>query len=466
MAYSSQVSISLERPPDPSSQLQGGESRGQVSNALVLPVSGLPGPANDLRDLRDLRDLQSPIPSWDELLVNGVPGPFEFVACSFPLAFDDPVGGSSAYPAASCFPPPPASSSLASEAASHAPAAPVPIAAKPRRLSPAQPKPTTKSHKRRVVAKASAALLPSMSAAMATSAAAGTAMKLEMAPPTATSSGTQIGRWTKKEHELFLEGLQRFGKSWKKISSLVLSRTLVQIRTHAQKYLQKQSRAALKADAKAAAAAAREGPKSRPKAPQPAQIPPICSSQPRRTETEPSPGQAKAPATSTAPSAVASSPWKPHNSGFVPLAFPSTLSASAVSSSSTSPRSGCHLNSVSKLDQLLQDDMTTNSSIPAFVDEYYSSPTAIEDDLLRPLYTGEPQWVPRLALSSAAAALPANVSNKRRRLEPLDGGSSPSASRAAVYSPATYPQRQTPPTAALLASQKPQEGATYCNPWL
>ncbi|RLN57936.1 hypothetical protein BBJ28_00002599 [Nothophytophthora sp. Chile5] len=408
---------------------------------------------------------ESPIPSWDELLVNGVPGPFEFVACSFPLAFDDPVVGSSSYPAASCFPLPPASSALVGETASHVPATPVPITAKPRQLSPAQPKPTTKSHKRRVIAKASAALLPSMSAAMATSAASGTAMKLEMKPPTVASSGTQVGRWTKKEHELFLEGLQRFGKSWKKISSLVLSRTLVQIRTHAQKYLQKQSRAALKADAKAAAA--REGPKPRPKAPKPAQIPPICSSQPRRTETEPSPVQAKAPAAPTAPSAVASSLWKPHNSGFLPLAFPSTLSASGTSSSSTSPRSNYHLNSVSKLDQLLQDDVATNSSIPAFVDEYYSSPTAIEDDLLRPLYTGEPQWVPRLALSSAAAALPtANVSNKRRRLEPLNGGSSPSAARTAVYSPAVYPQRQAPPTTALLASQKPDEDATYCNPWL
>ncbi|RHZ25303.1 hypothetical protein DYB37_000642 [Aphanomyces astaci] len=50
------------------------------------------------------------------------------------------------------------------------------------------------------------------------------------------------GRWTKKEHELFLEGLRRYGKSWKSISNLVVSRTLVQIRTHAQKYLQKQSR--------------------------------------------------------------------------------------------------------------------------------------------------------------------------------------------------------------------------------
>lgn len=62
-------------------------------------------------------------------------------------------------------------------------------------------------------------------------------------PPPAT----QVGRWTKKEHELFLEGLRLYGKSWKKISSLVNTRTLVQIRTHAQKYLQKQTKAAQKA---------------------------------------------------------------------------------------------------------------------------------------------------------------------------------------------------------------------------
>ncbi|CEG47795.1 protein [Plasmopara halstedii] len=65
-------------------------------------------------------------------------------------------------------------------------------------------------------------------------------------PKRDVTPGTQVGRWTKREHELFLEGLQRFGKSWKKISSLVHTRTLVQIRTHAQKYLQKQSRGAIK----------------------------------------------------------------------------------------------------------------------------------------------------------------------------------------------------------------------------
>lgn len=30
-----------------------------------------------------------------------------------------------------------------------------------------------------------------------------------------------LGRWTKEEHELFLEGLQLYGKEWKKIAHMV-----------------------------------------------------------------------------------------------------------------------------------------------------------------------------------------------------------------------------------------------------
>jgi len=50
----------------------------------------------------------------------------------------------------------------------------------------------------------------------------------------ATESNT--GRWTKAEHELFLRGLAEFGKDWKQIGSLIKTRTVVQIRTHAEKY--------------------------------------------------------------------------------------------------------------------------------------------------------------------------------------------------------------------------------------
>lgn len=47
------------------------------------------------------------------------------------------------------------------------------------------------------------------------------------------------GRWTRQEHELFLEALKKYGKEWKKVASMVKTRTVVQTRTHAQKYFQK-----------------------------------------------------------------------------------------------------------------------------------------------------------------------------------------------------------------------------------
>lgn len=47
------------------------------------------------------------------------------------------------------------------------------------------------------------------------------------------------GRWTREEHHLFLKGLEIHGKGWKKIAGLIKTRTVVQIRTHAQKYFLK-----------------------------------------------------------------------------------------------------------------------------------------------------------------------------------------------------------------------------------
>lgn len=55
--------------------------------------------------------------------------------------------------------------------------------------------------------------------------------------------GENTGRWTAEEHRLFLQGLEQHGKGWKKIASLIKSRTVVQIRTHAQKYFQKIAKA-------------------------------------------------------------------------------------------------------------------------------------------------------------------------------------------------------------------------------
>lgn len=58
-----------------------------------------------------------------------------------------------------------------------------------------------------------------------------------------TNAVENTGRWTAEEHRLFLQGLEQHGKGWKKIAGLIKSRTVVQIRTHAQKYFQKLAKA-------------------------------------------------------------------------------------------------------------------------------------------------------------------------------------------------------------------------------
>lgn len=59
----------------------------------------------------------------------------------------------------------------------------------------------------------------------------------------AAAAAENTGRWTAEEHRLFLQGLEQHGKGWKKIATLIQSRTVVQIRTHAQKYFQKLTKA-------------------------------------------------------------------------------------------------------------------------------------------------------------------------------------------------------------------------------
>lgn len=56
------------------------------------------------------------------------------------------------------------------------------------------------------------------------------------------------GRWTAEEHALFLQGLDKYNKQWKMIAELVRTRTVVQIRTHAQKYFQKLNKNKAKAN--------------------------------------------------------------------------------------------------------------------------------------------------------------------------------------------------------------------------
>ncbi len=57
-----------------------------------------------------------------------------------------------------------------------------------------------------------------------------------------TLSTNNTGRWTGEEHNRFLQGLQQHGKVWKSIATVVKTRSIVQVRTHAQKYFMKMNR--------------------------------------------------------------------------------------------------------------------------------------------------------------------------------------------------------------------------------
>jgi SHAQKYF class myb-like DNA-binding protein len=63
-------------------------------------------------------------------------------------------------------------------------------------------------------------------------------------PSATTKPNYSRGRWTTEEHERFLHGLALYGKNWRPIASYVQTRTIVQVRTHAQKYFVMLRRAA------------------------------------------------------------------------------------------------------------------------------------------------------------------------------------------------------------------------------
>ncbi|KAL3797410.1 hypothetical protein HJC23_010536 [Cyclotella cryptica] len=52
----------------------------------------------------------------------------------------------------------------------------------------------------------------------------------------------QTGRWTRDEQERFIHALETYGKEWKKVAAAVQTRTVVQVRTHAQKFQKRLAR--------------------------------------------------------------------------------------------------------------------------------------------------------------------------------------------------------------------------------
>jgi len=93
------------------------------------------------------------------------------------------------------------------------------------------------SKKKAASAAAAAAAIAAATVTMATAATA------QSSGANGGAQGENTGRWTSEEHNLFLQGLELHGKGWKKIAGLIKSRTVVQIRTHAQKYFQKLAKA-------------------------------------------------------------------------------------------------------------------------------------------------------------------------------------------------------------------------------
>lgn len=70
----------------------------------------------------------------------------------------------------------------------------------------------------------------------------------ECDPDDENNTSIRGGRWTADEHERFLAGFRIHGHKWKRVQQVVRTRSVTQVRTHAQKYLLKVAK--LKAEKK------------------------------------------------------------------------------------------------------------------------------------------------------------------------------------------------------------------------
>ncbi|XP_068316660.1 protein REVEILLE 3-like isoform X3 [Pyrus communis] len=98
------------------------------------------------------------------------------------------------------------------------------------------PPPTTGGASATAATSTTAACTSSSAPANAASMSADDQSKKIRKPYTITKSRES---WTEQEHDKFLEALQLFDRDWKKIEAFIGSKTVIQIRSHAQKYFLK-----------------------------------------------------------------------------------------------------------------------------------------------------------------------------------------------------------------------------------
>eukprot|EP00588_Corethron_pennatum_P028599 CAMPEP_0194335316 /NCGR_PEP_ID=MMETSP0171-20130528/69166_1 /TAXON_ID=218684 /ORGANISM="Corethron pennatum, Strain L29A3" /LENGTH=279 /DNA_ID=CAMNT_0039098351 /DNA_START=349 /DNA_END=1185 /DNA_ORIENTATION=- len=115
-----------------------------------------------------------------------------------------------------------------------------PVSSSKRATDPPAPPPSSKALLSSTLAQPPPVAASGNSANAPPPAAASSSPSITLTPADVVEPGHEhTGRWTAEEHEAFLTALRKYGKEWKKVAARVRTRTVVQTRTHAQKYFQK-----------------------------------------------------------------------------------------------------------------------------------------------------------------------------------------------------------------------------------